>query len=384
MDRVRYGIVGIGKQGTFYTQLFTKGKAVLKGAILTCVCDIDPKRREWAKNNLKDVAVFDDYLKMFESGLIDAVIIDTPHYLHPEIAISAFNHHLNVLSDKPAGVYTKQVRQMNEEAAKHPDLAFGLMFNQRTNPLYIKAKEIIDLGKLGNITRIVWIITDWYRSKAYYSQGGWRGTWGGEGGGVLLNQCPHQLDLFTWMIGLPKTVRATLKTVGRDINVENDVTAVMQFENGATGIFITSTHDTPGTNRLEITGDGGKIVIEKGKLVFTENAEMEPSFNAHNTAFWGHPKTSSYTYKAFFRKLNIFKYPPEHLGILKNYTDYLLKRTDKLIAKGEEGIKALTLSNAIHLSGFLNEEVTIPFDEDLYYSELMKRVASEKEHTNKH
>ena len=378
MDKVRFGIVGVGKQGTFYTTLFTKFKGVLKGAELTAVCDEREDRRKYAEENLKGVKVFADYKEMFASGLIDAVMIETPHYFHSEIAIAALKSGLNVLCDKPAGVYTRQVEEMNEEAKKHPDLLFGMMFNQRTNPLYIKAKEIIESGELGELKRIVWIITNWYRPKAYYAQGGWRGTWWGEGGGVLINQCPHQLDLFTWLAGLPVSVMATTSTVGRAINVENDVTAYCKFKNGATGVFITSTHDAPGTNRLEITGDGGKIVIENGKLVFTKNAEMEPSFSEHNTVFMGSPKTKNITYRGWGHYLQFKKYPPQHLGIIKNYTDYLLKKTDKFIAPGEEGIIGLTFSNAIHLSGWTNKEVKIPFDPAEYEAELEKRKEEEK------
>jgi Predicted dehydrogenases and related proteins len=293
MDKVRYGIVGIGKQGTFYTKIFTKFKSFVKGSVLTAVCDISEERRKWAEENLKGVKIFADYNEMFKSGLIDVVMVDTPHYFHSEIAIAAFEAGLNVLCDKPAGVYTKQVREMNAVAEKHPDQMFGMMFNQRTNPLYIKAKKIISSGELGELTRIVWIITNWYRPHAYYAQGGWRGTWWGEGGGVLINQCPHQLDLFTWLAGLPVSVTATASTVGRDINVENDVTAYCKFSNGATGVFITSTHDAPGTNRLEITGTGGKIVIENGKLTFTKNEMTEPEFSNTNIVFMGKPKTRS-------------------------------------------------------------------------------------------
>lgn len=375
---IRYGIVGVGKQGGFYTKMFTKAKAFLPGAKLTAVCDIAPERREWAEKNLKGVKVFDNYQDMFKSGLCDAVMVETPHYFHSEIAIAAFKAGLNVLCDKPAGVYTAQVREMNAEAEKHPDLLFGMMFNQRTNPLYIKAKEIIDSGRLGNLKRIVWIITNWYRPRAYYAQGGWRGTWWGEGGGVLINQCPHQLDLFTWLAGLPVSVSAVTSTVGRAINVENDVTAVCKFKNGATGVFITSTHDAPGTNRLEITGDGGKIVIEKGKLTFTENKEMEPAFSEHNSVFMGKPKTKKYKYRGVGRYLEMFKYPPQHLGIIRNYTDYLLGKTDVFTAPGKEGITGLTFSNAIHLAGWTHKEVSIPFSEDEYVAELEKRKEEEK------
>lgn len=383
MDKVRFGIVGIGKQGTFYTKIFTKLKGLVKGAQLTAVCDIAPDRRKWAEENLKGVKVFENYQDMFASGLCDAIMVETPHYFHPEIAMAAMRANLNVLCDKPAGVYTQQVREMNAEAEKHPDLLFGMMFNQRTNPLYIKAKEIIESGKLGNLKRIVWIITNWYRPKAYYAQGGWRGTWWGEGGGVLINQCPHQLDLFTWLAGLPVSVSATTSTVGRAINVENDVTAVCKFENGATGVFITSTHDAPGTNRLEITGDGGKIVIEGGKLKFTQNAEMEPDFSQHNTVFMGKPKTKKYKYSGIGHYLRLFKYPPQHIGIIKNYTDYLLKKTDTFIAPGKEGIIGLTFSNAIHLAGWTHKEVRIPLDESEYIAELEKRKVEEKEISKK-
>lgn len=382
-DQVRYGIVGIGKQGTFYTKIFTKLKGLVKGAKLTAVCDISEDRRNYAKQNLKGVKVFEDYHDMFASGLIDAVMIETPHYFHPQIAIDAMRAGLNVLCDKPAGVYTKQVREMNEEAAKHPDLLFGMMFNQRTNPLYIRAKQIIDSGELGKLTRIVWIITNWYRPRAYYAQGGWRGTWWGEGGGVLLNQCPHQLDLFTWLAGLPVSVTATTSTVGRAINVENDVTAYCKFANGATGVFITSTHDAPGTNRLEITGEGGKIVIEKGKLIFTKNAEPEPVFSEHNEVFMGKPKTKKKTYRGICHYLNITKYPPQHIGVIKNFTDVLLKKTDKFIAPGEEGIRGLTFSNAIHLAGWTHREVSLPLDEDEYIAQLELRKQEEKESSKK-
>lgn len=379
MDKVRFGIVGVGKQGTFYSHIFTKAGFLLGGAQLTAVCDINPERREWAQNNLKGVKVFEDYNELFKSGLVDAVMVETPHYFHSEIAVAAFNAGLNVLVDKPAGVYTKQVRQLNEEAKKHPDLQFGMMFNQRTNPLYIKAKQLIDSGEIGEMTRIVWIITNWYRPDAYYNQGGWRGTWWGEGGGVLINQCPHQLDLFTWLAGLPVAVNSTASTVGRKISVENDVTALCKFENGATGVFITSTHDAPGTNRLEITGTGGKIVIEKRKLIFTKNLTDEREFSKTNTVFMGKPKTKTKKYKTGISGyLKMIKNPPQHPGIIKDYTAVLLGKREKLMAPGEQGIIGLTFSNAIHLSAWLGTEVQLPLDEELFLSELNKKIEKEK------
>ena len=381
METVRLGILGYGNMGSAHARNILAGKC--PEITLTAIADIDEGRRTAAKDACPEATVFASAEEMLNSGRIDALLVAVPHYDHPKYAMLAMRRGVHVMVEKPAGVYTRQVREMNAEADRHPEVVFGMMFNQRTNPLYIKAKEIIDSGRLGKLTRIVWIITNWYRPRAYYAQGGWRGTWWGEGGGVLLNQCPHQLDLFTWLAGLPVSVTATASTVGRDISVENDVTAYCKFANGATGVFITSTHDAPGTNRLEITGEGGKIVIENGKLVFTENEEMEPAFSEHNTVFMGKPKTKKYKYRGIGHYLAVTKYPPQHVGIIKNYTDYLLKKTDKFTAPGEQGIVGLTFSNAIHLASWTHKEVQIPFDEDLYISELEKRKEAEKENGKK-
>lgn len=373
---IRYGIVGIGKQGSIYAR-FLKDNLV-DGAILTAVCDIDEERKKWAKENLRDVEIFEDYMDMFKSGLIDVAVINTPHYAHPSIAIDALKSGLHVLSDKPAGVFTIGVKKILEEKEKHPDLSYALIWNQRTNPLYQKAKVIIDKGLLGKTTRIVWIITDWYRSNAYYSQGGWRGTWSGEGGGVLLNQAPHQLDLFTWFMGVPKTVYASCKTIGRQISVENDVTAMMEFENGASGVFITSTHDAPGTNRLEITGEGGKIVIENGKLTFTHNLISEPEFNKTNREFWGVPKTEVLEYSDSLEPIKGYEGNTQHIMIFRNHVNYLLGKEDKLIADGSQGLNALILSNAIYLSEWTGKKIEVPFDERQFLELLVEHMDKEK------
>lgn len=382
MEKVRYGIVGIGKQGGRYSRLMHKG--LDKNAVLTAVCDIAEDRREWAKAKLSGVKVFDNYQDMFKSGEIDAVLIETPHYFHPVILKDAIDANLHVMSDKPAGVYTKAVREAAEYAKQKPELKCALLLNQRTSKVYKAAKEIVESGELGNLKRIVWIITNWYRPQAYYDQGGWRGTWNGEGGGVLINQDPHQLDLFTWLAGEKITkVWAKAKTVGRNINVENDVTACCEFENGATGVFVTSTHEAPGTNRLEISGDGGKLVISGGadhtmKLEFTKLDTLEPEFSKTNKVFMGKPKTSKRTVK--FNIIDIFKYvmdQGQHIAVIRNFSNNILGIEDKLVGRYEEGLNGLTFSNAIHLSSWLGKEVTLPLDEDLFIKELEKRKQEE-------
>lgn len=377
MNKVRFGIIGIGKMGSQHCMRFTHG--LIKNGVLTAVCDIAPERKKWAEEKLapKGVEFFDDYKALIDSGKVDAVVIATPHYYHPVMAIYALEKGLHTLIEKPAGVYTKAVREMNEVAAAKPELTFGIMYNQRTNKLYRFAKELVETGRLGSMKRINWIITNWYRPQAYYDQGGWRGTWAGEGGGVLINQCPHQLDLFQWLGGMPSSVRAHTEVgKNRNINVENDVTAFMEYENGATGVFITSTHDFPGTNRLEIDGDKGKLVIEGGKLTFTELAVSETEFNAVNRKFM--PRIPSRKIKkriGLLGQAKMFLFE-QHTGIINNFISNILFGTP-LIAPGEEGIRGLTISNAIHLSGWTGEKVTLPINEDKYIEELEKRKAEE-------
>ena len=377
MNKVRFGIIGIGKMGSQHSMRFTYG--LIKNGVLTAVCDIAPERKKWAEEKLapKGVEFFDDYKALIDSGKVDAVLIATPHYYHPVMAIYALEKGLHTLIEKPAGVYTKAVREMNEVAAAKPELTFGIMYNQRTNKLYRFAKELVETGRLGSMKRINWIITNWYRPQAYYDQGGWRGTWAGEGGGVLINQCPHQLDLFQWLGGMPSSVRAHTEVgKNRNINVENDVTAFMEYENGATGVFITSTHDFPGTNRLEIDGDKGKLVIEGGKLTFTELAVSETEFNAVNRKFM--PRIPSRKIKkriGLLGQAKMFLFE-QHTGIINNFISNILFGTP-LIAPGEEGIRGLTISNAIHLSGWTGEKVTLPINEDKYIEELEKRKAEE-------
>ena len=378
MNKVRFGIIGIGKMGSQHCMRFTHG--LIKNAVLTAVCDIAPERKKWAEEKVvpKGVKFFDDYKSLIDSGEVDAVLIATPHYDHPVIAKYSLEKGLHTLIEKPAGVYTKAVREMNELAATKPELTFGIMYNQRTNKLYRFAKELVETGRLGQMKRINWIITNWYRPQAYYDQGGWRGTWAGEGGGVLINQCPHQLDLFQWLGGMPVSVRAHTEIgKNRNINVENDVTAFMEYANGATGVFITSTHDFPGTNRLEIDGNKGKLVIEGGKLTFTELAVGETEFNAVNKKFM--PRIPSKKIKKHIgllgqAKMFLFE---QHTGIINNFVSNILFKTP-LIAPGEEGIRGLTISNAIHLSGWTGEKVTLPIDEERYIEELEKRKEEER------
>lgn len=338
---------------------------------VTAVADTNPQRLQWARETAGDgLALFSTAEEMFDSGLVEAVLVAVPHYDHPGYAIACMERGLHVMVEKPAGVYTKQVREMNA-AARKSRVTFGMMFNQRTNHVYRKMRELVRSGELGEIRRTSWIITNWYRPQAYYDSGSWRATWSGEGGGVLLNQCPHNLDLWQWICGMPVKVSAHMH-FGKwhDIEVEDDVTAYVEYANGATGTFVTSTGDIPGSNRLEVTLDKGKLVVEDDRLTLWELDVSEPEFSRTNTAPFGHP--------AFVRtQVETDGKSEQHVGVLNAFAAAIL-RDEPLVASGEEGIFGLTLSNAMHLSAWLGKEITLPFDEELFWQELMKRVKTSR------
>jgi predicted dehydrogenase len=369
MDQVRIGIIGIGGMGGGHAVRLTSGK--VPELRLTAVADVREERLNWAKEQLPaDIGIFSNAKELIESKTCDAVLIATPHYLHPELTVMALENGLHALSEKPAGVYTKQVRAMNAVAEKS-DKVFAIMFNQRTNCIYRKMRELITGGELGAIKRVNWIITDWYRPQSYYDSGSWRATWNGEGGGVLINQCPHNLDLLQWLCGMPSKVRAYChEGKWHDIEVEDDVTAYLEYANGATGVFVTTTGDAPGTNRLEVTMEMGKLVCEDGKLMLHRLSENERTFC--KTSKPGSPRLECHVEEVKTDGLN-----EQHTGVLKAFAARILRGTP-LIADGTEGIRGLTLSNAIHLSSWQDKMVQIPFDEDVFLAELNKRRASSK------
>lgn len=374
MDTVRLGIIGVGNMGSGHIKNILAGKT--PEVTVTAVADRRTDRREWASENLPEsVKIFTEGDELIESGLCDAILIAVPHYQHPVLAKKAFAAGLNVLCEKPAGVYTKAVAEMNR-AADESGKVFGMMFNQRTNCLYRKMHEMVHGGELGEIKRVNWIITDWYRTQIYYDSGDWRATWDGEGGGVLLNQCPHQLDLLQWICGLPKSVQAFChEGKWHDIEVEDDVTAYMEFENGATGVFVTTTGDAPGTNRFEITGTLGKLVCENDTLTFWRLEQDEREFCKTANEGFAKPKCEKITVETDGEN-------PQHIGVINAFAGNILHGTP-LVADGREGINGLTLSNAMHLSSWLKKPVQIPFDEDLFLAELDSRRKSSKAKTVK-
>lgn len=378
--KVRLGIIGLGQQGGAYAKFIADG--MVPNMVIGAIADTDPAKRELATATYPDVTVYDDYVAMMESGDVDAVVTCVPHFLHPEMGIAILKQGLHALVEKPAGVYTKQVAELNAYAASKPELSFAIMFNQRNNPLYQRLKEIVDNGEIGNILRTNWIITNWWRPQGYYNSSEWRATWGGEGGGVLVNQAPHQLDLWQWICGVPKSVFAKVSYgFRRDIAVEDEVTALVDYGNGATGTFVTATHDMIGTDRFEILGDQGKIVVEGSKTATVTRLkkperEISDSMGLDDVRklFMGQLDMDE------FRTTEVVEFDSvwgaQHAGVLENFAANILDGTP-LLAPGSDGIKGVRLANAIHLSSWKGEEVSLDFDENEYLSMLNDRIREE-------
>jgi len=365
---VRYGIIGLGNMGSSHFNYYFQGQ--LHEMRLVAVADINPERFEMIKEQMPDILCYNTAEELMDSGTCDAVVIATPHYFHPVYSMYALNKGLHVMTEKPAGVYTKKVREANEVAAKS-DKVYAIMYNQRTNCIYRKLRELVQGGEFGEIQRVNWIITNWYRTQSYYNSGGWRATWVGEGGGVLLNQCPHNLDLWQWICGMPSKIQAFChEGKWHDIEVEDDVTIYAEYPNGATGVFITSTGDAPGTNRLEITMDRGHIVCEDGKLKVYKLEVSTKEHCATSPNGFGKPKGE-------WSEAETDGWNPQHVGVLNAFAANIL-RGEPLVGRGEEGINGLMISNAAHLSSWLGKPVDLPVDEDLFYDLLQQKISVSK------
>lgn len=354
---IKLAIIGMGNMGCQYAQMVTDGR--VQGFELAAVTRIRPEKKEQFKEVFeKDIPIYQSADELFddvhEKKLeMDAVLIVTPHREHAKQVITALRLGLHVLCDKPSGIYSRQAREMNEEAAKHKELVFAMMFNQRMNPLYQKMKEIVESETYGKLKRVNWVITDWYRPDSYYDSVSWRGTWELDGGGILLNQCPHNLDLLQWICGMPERVQAFCNE-GKyhNIEVEDEVTVYMEFPNGVTGTFYSTTGEAPGMNRLEISLEDALLVCEQGELKVCELGFHEPDYRRTATEQFA-------KLKGTWKKISCDGENPQHVGILQNFADAIQKK-ETLFVGGEEGSRSLLLSNALYLSSWQRKMVEIP------------------------
>lgn len=367
-DVLRYGIIGFGNMGSTHAANLFKGK--VPHAELAAICDTNADQLARAKALYPDIKLYGTDEEIINDKDIDAIVVAVPHYEHPPLAISALAHDKHVLIEKPAGVYTKQVLEMNE-AAKKSNKRFGIMYNMRVNPVFQKVRELITSGQLGELKRVTWIITTWYRPQAYHDSATWRSTWKTEGGGTLINQNPHQLDLWQWLFGMPDKIHSFCE-FGKyyNIEVEDEVVAYLKYNSGLTGVYITSTGETPGTNRLEIACDRGQLIVENNKkITFLRNEIPEREWNAtpHDNPFAMPPRWTCDIPVDTTRN-------EAHVGIFKNFTRAALTGSD-LLAPGEEGILGLTISNAIHYSAWTGKTVDVNnFPHDEFYDLLQDKI----------
>lgn len=356
------GIIGLGIMGNVHAKNILAGK--VPGLKLSALADAKRDRAEV----YSEVPIFESAGQLIESGTVDAVLIATPHYAHTDIGIEALKAGLHVLVEKPISVHKADCERLMAAHQKEGQV-FAAMFNQRTDPKYLKLKDLIDSGELGRINRVNWTVTDWFRTEQYYASGGWRATWSGEGGGVLLNQCPHQLDLWQWLFGMPSSVRGFCE-YGRfhDIEVEDDVTAYMEYDDGKKGVLITTTGEAPGTNRLEIAAERGRLILEGSTLEWLRNETETSRFSKACATNFDKPETTEERFE-FEGK------GEQHVGILKNFTAAILENAP-LIAPAAEGIHSVELANTIIHSSDLGATIQLPLDGAAYAENLQDKISN--------
>ncbi len=393
MDKIRFGIIGFGTQGSTYCHMLTGTspypgmplREIPASCTLGAVCTSSPEKAALIQEKFPGIRVFTDYRELLASGTCDAVIPTVPHFQHHEMAIAAMEAGLAVLSEKPAAIRACDARKMVQCAAR-TGKALGILYNQRTSSLYRRIKAILDSGELGQIRRSVWIINTWWRPDAYYQQNAWRATWGGEGGGVLVNQAPHQLDLWQWLCGVPTSVTSlNLNGAYRNIGTENDVTMLTQYKNGATGVFITCTHDPIGTDRLEIHCDGGKILVEGSKKatiyrLMKDGQRIDESWMNQNISLAELQNLTKSNGTSGLYEIEEFEsadpWGVQHGKVLENFALHLLNG-EPLLADGMDGLRGVQLANAAQLSGWTGKTVENPCDEEAYNTELNRLIAAE-------
>ena len=365
MKKIRLGIIGMGNIGKYHADY------LLDGNVSRCELVAVGSRSPALPEKYQPLKKFADGEQLIKSGAVDAVIIATPHFQHTPLGIAALENGVHVMVEKPISAHKADAEKLVAAHEKFPKIVFAGMFQLRAEPRYLKIRKLIRDGEIGRVTRVNWIITDWYRTEAYYASSGWRATWKGEGGGILINQCLHNLDMLQWLCGMPVRVRGFCQ-LGRfhDIEVEDNVTAYLEWADGATGAFISSSGEAPGTNRFEIIGTLGKLVLENNRLMFTRNAADMVEFS--KTAKQGFVKPDAKEEEVLFENA-----VAPHAIMTQNFVDAILDGTPP-IAPGEEGIHSVELANAMVYSSLLGQTVELPMDGAAWAGKLNQLIAESK------
>ncbi|MCR8633031.1 Gfo/Idh/MocA family protein [Paenibacillus radicis (ex Xue et al. 2023)] len=372
LSKVKLGVVGLGGMGNSHLRYLIQ----MDNVELVGVCDVVKENAD-STEAVYNTKAYYSHTELFEKSGIEAVLIAVPHYDHTPISIDAFNRGIHVLCEKPIAVHVndakKTIAAYELAREKDPTLIFGIMFQERTLPFHKKIKDIIDGGELGKLIRATWINTKWFRSQLYFDSGDWRATWAGEGGGILTNQCPHNLDLYQWLFGVPARING-FAHIGKyhDIEVEDEVTAYFEHDNGMVGHFIVTTAETPGSNRMEIVGEYGKLIYEDNKIVFYRTRESMLRFIKESQSRMGNVEN-------WYTEIPVdVSVPSGHRLVTEKFIAAIQNGGGELIAHGPEGINGLTIANAIMLSSFNDQTIRLPIDADEYEKKLNELIKSSK------
>jgi predicted dehydrogenase len=365
LNKVRFGIVGVGGMGSGHASTMKNIEEVQ----LTAVSDVDRKVCDRVASEY-GVKGFTDYEDLVDSGLVDAIIVATPHYFHPPVSIYAMKRKIHVLSEKPIAVTVKEADEM-VAAAKANKVKFAVMYQTRSTPEYQAARKLVNEGRLGAIYRTM-CVDSGFRSQAYYDSAAWRGTWKGEGGGVLINQAPHKIDVFMSLGGLPSKVLAWTNTRRHKIEVEDEASALLSYKNGAIGYYHTSTTEYPNTEYLELCGEKGKLVMYGDKVRFWELEKPLQEFSDTTPQMWDQPNAQEVEVKLEKRESG-------HGAIIRNLARSILY-DEPLLSPGEEGLMSVEFINATIMSGKLGKPVKIPVDRKTYTAFIgkLKRTSKPK------
>ena len=354
---VRFAVVGFGSIGRTHFRTIS-GTAVPDGLVTALVTR--------QSDGLPDgIEVFRDVDTLLDAGVADVVVVATPTMDHEETSRKVLTTGCHLVVEKPMAMTVLGARRIID--ARPSEAVAAVMLNQRYHGTYRRIREIVKGGLLGRIHRFSWIMTAWYRPNAYFAVSSWRGTWPGEGGGALLNQGIHNLDILQWILGLPASVYARAG-FGKfhSIDVEDEVTALFEYDDGLSGVLVVSTGEAPGTNRFEIVGDRGTLVFEADtiRLAMTDRNVSE------------HRATS----RDLFESPN-FTEQREVPAATANQHAEVFNDVVGAVSEGrpvatplEDGVASIELANAILVSAWEDRRVDLPVDAVAYHEALERRI----------
>lgn len=356
---MRFGVVGYGNIGQAHVATLT-GDAVERARLTGVVSGSDTP----LPPGVTRYATLED---MLSADATDVVLIATPTMTHPNLGMAALAAGRHLVMEKPVAMSALQARRLIEAV---PDgVQAAVMLNQRYHPVYREIKNIVSAGDLGRVVRFNWIMTGWYRPDVYFLVSSWRGTWPGEGGGALLNQCIHNLDVLQWVLGLPESVVADVR-FGKfhEIDVEDEVTAMLSYADGATGVVVASTGEAPGINRLDIVGDRGTLSFDGERLSVEISQQSVSEHCASTHEMFGVPEFVK-------QEVPVRAELNQHACVLQDVVDAVLDGST-LATPLAEGVGSVELANAMLLSAWEERRVSLPLDAEHYQSGLDARVAA--------